>query len=302
MIMKWKTGDTITNTKLSNFNTGSSITEKLKIISIDNNKFSYEMFTGYNSLAKFYTYTNDENDTFTCNKNCDSSNGSLINETVSKRNIYPNAKLLNDIPNSLNWNFGSLPFYYKNEDLNYTNLEQFISLSKGNNNLLSNSSILLSFNYKIDDRKPLFIPQMNNLIIELNKYISLIQWIQMAISIVMISLLLLVCVSTILEENKRTILIFKSLGFNNSKINWLITGNYLIGIILGYALSIVIAISLLKFIEHLLFKLHGTILELNLTLTSAVEMFFITFIIVSFEWILCTNKINRKKPTEIMDE
>ncbi|AOX44354.1 hypothetical protein S100390_v1c10180 [Spiroplasma sp. NBRC 100390] len=80
------------------------------------------------------------------------------------------------------------------------------------------------------------------------------------LTIVIVALILAVLISMVLDENRRTILTLKVLGYPTWKIISIVLGFYLLAIIIGYILSYVIAQLLWSLIANVVFKSTGMLL------------------------------------------
>ncbi|WP_348735790.1 ABC transporter permease [Spiroplasma endosymbiont of Ammophila pubescens] len=80
------------------------------------------------------------------------------------------------------------------------------------------------------------------------------------LTIVIVALILSVLIAMVLDENRRTILTLKVLGYPTWKIIAIVLGFYLFAIVLGYVLSYVIAQLLWNVIAHIVFKSTGMLL------------------------------------------
>lgn len=80
------------------------------------------------------------------------------------------------------------------------------------------------------------------------------------LTIVIVALILSVLIAMVLDENRRTILTLKVLGYPIWKIIAIVLGFYLFAIVLGYVLSYVIAQLLWNVIAHIVFKSTGMLL------------------------------------------
>ncbi|RUO86210.1 ABC transporter permease [Spiroplasma endosymbiont of Megaselia nigra] len=80
------------------------------------------------------------------------------------------------------------------------------------------------------------------------------------LTIVIVALILSVLIAVVLDENRRTILTLKVLGYPTWKIIAIVLGFYLFAIVLGYVLSYVIAQLLWNVIAHIVFKSTGMLL------------------------------------------
>lgn len=80
------------------------------------------------------------------------------------------------------------------------------------------------------------------------------------LTIVIVALILSVLIAMVLDENRRTILTLKVLGYPTWKIITIVLGFYLFAIILGYVLSYVIAQLLWNVIANIVFKSTGMLL------------------------------------------
>ncbi|WP_425379351.1 FtsX-like permease family protein [Spiroplasma endosymbiont of Polydrusus pterygomalis] len=80
------------------------------------------------------------------------------------------------------------------------------------------------------------------------------------LTIIIVALILAVLISMVLDENRRTILTLKVLGYPTWKIIWIVLDFYLLAIIIGYVLSYVIAQLLWNVIANFVFKNTGMLL------------------------------------------
>ncbi len=80
------------------------------------------------------------------------------------------------------------------------------------------------------------------------------------LTIVIVALILSVLIAIVLDENRRTILTLKVLGYPTWKIIAIVLGFYLFAIVLGYVLGYVIAQLLWNVIIHIVFKSTGMLL------------------------------------------
>ncbi len=255
------------------------------------NYYSARIFTGYNNLAKFYVDSNKNYFYNTSSTSTKETHLGLMNETISYDNLYPDAKKLQDILKSKNWNISYIPYYAINNDDNlYDGNATFFEFMENPTNLDTNNALLFSETHDI----PTLVPQLKGTIDDLNDIFNIIQIISIILAFTMIGILLLICVSIIIDENKNIIITLKSLGYTKNEINWWTNGSYLIGIIFGMLNSIWIAYLLLKLLEKILFKKAKMLIVFNISISNLFLIILFAFIILWISWLI-SNKIIYKK-------
>ncbi len=274
---------------------------KLKVVGImKDNTINDNCFTGYGNLAKFFK-TNDGKSYV--NENAINSKTkkliiskqpkyyySLFNEVTSTKNLFPNAKTLTDIWKSNGWNIPFITIY--NSSSNDLNKNYNIM-----NMLLKDS---WNFDGIFTSRSDSFIPQKAGTLNSEEKIISgSIQTITTIVLSSMIFILLIICVSTIIDENKKVILTFKILGYGNGKINWLTVGNYFIGIILSLFFSYFLSGIVLHLISNYLFNSKKIILNFKNNIYSTISIIIPALLIIFISWILCLKRIKKIKLKEL---
>lgn len=102
------------------------------------------------------------------------------------------------------------------------------------------------------------------------------------LTIAIVALILSVLIAMVLDENRRTILILKVLGYPTWKIITIVLGFYLFAIILGYVLSYVIAQLLWNVIANIVFKSTRMLLILSFSsYVVSIATLAIGFILIS---------------------
>ncbi len=280
-----KTGGKLSN--ISNFN--------LKIDGIMNkNVFSNNMYTTYKDLADFYVDNN--------NKSYTENDLGLANNIASYNNLSPNAKSLKDlVPSNVSdayFNINNYPFYSwdaSGYDPSLT-LENF--LTHFGTSVLNDNSIPMFTKY-ISPKN--YITQLNNTVHDINIRLEYAQWINIILSILMISILLLICMAVILDESEQIIATFKAEGYNKHQINWLIIGNYVVGVIFAAILSIVTSIYALKAIQSLLFNKSKILMNLSLNPWISLIIFGLVITVLWISWIICSKMIDKKTLQELFN-
>ncbi|WP_425379972.1 FtsX-like permease family protein [Spiroplasma endosymbiont of Stenodema calcarata] len=116
------------------------------------------------------------------------------------------------------------------------------------------------------------------------------------LTIIIVALILAVLISMVLDENRRTILTLKVLGYPTWKIILIVLGFYLLAIVSGYILSYVIAELLWNLIANVVFKSTGMLLIISLSpyviavATAAIGLILLLVIVVGI-WKIKKNKL-----------
>lgn len=306
IIKNWKIGDIIkkdiNNEPIyiwTNNLTKTNQKIKLKIVGISNNLYSTNLISSYNNIARFYYYKKANYDKKYFNyyyewiKNLDNkSDLSIANLKISNRNLLPNVKTLKDIEignpkKTFNLDtFAIFPSPSPNNKESYsTNLFDLIKSIK-NNFYLKNAT---------------YVPQFINTINNITYNFLIFQWLNLTISFIMITLLLLISISIIISENTKIILVLKSFGYKDIKLSWIFTWNYGVAIIFSLLISIAFSKLILNIINNILIK-RLVFFNLSIPYDGLLQIFAFTILVISVSLYFCFGIIKRKELNYISDE
>lgn len=131
----------------------------------------------------------------------------------------------------------------------------------------------------------------------LNGIISITQ----ALVATLIVIVFVVIVSGIVDENSKTILALRALGYRKRDINFLVIGNYIIGIVIVFVLALLASYAIWGIMVNILFTNLGIIINIPTNWTVPVISFITIMITVILSWIAAISIINRKHISEIME-
>ena len=125
---------------------------------------------------------------------------------------------------------------------------------------------------------------------KVNEQLALLQTLNAAL----IAVLLLVVVVAIIDESTGIILTMKALGYRNAQVNYIVIGNYLIGVIVMFVLAVFVNIGLWVFLSNLIFNLAGILLPIPLGYTNPLICFGIIMLVLLISWVIALAFVKRK--------
>ena len=125
---------------------------------------------------------------------------------------------------------------------------------------------------------------------KVNEQLALLQTLNAAL----IAVLLLVVVVAIIDESTGIILTMKALGYRNAQVNYIVIGNYLIGVVVMFVLAVFVNIGLWVFLSNLIFNLAGILLPIPLGYTNPLICFGIIMLVLLISWVIALAFVKRK--------
>ena len=119
---------------------------------------------------------------------------------------------------------------------------------------------------------------------------------------VIVFVLFLVVISSIIDESIRIILTMRALGHKPRNINFIIIGNYVIGIVIFAVLAYLLSVGIWLGVVQFVFTSFGILLTLPLGLTTPLIIAAIVAVILVIAWAIAKGLIRTKSITQITSE
>ena len=272
---------------------------KLHVIGIlPKNIYGKYFLTSYQELARFFLDVNHHsfesyliNDPF-----------GLDNQVLSNLNTFPKIKDIVNIGKNFNktlFNTYYLPLY-NGSVKSYFQPQPLPLLLFLENLKTAHFSPQFPINLNKTVNNVIYVPQIKNEVNEIDADLFLIQRIQLVFVFFMIGLLLVTCMSVIIEENLHIIAVLKANGYKGYQINWLIVGNYFFAVLLAAILSLFFAHFLLMFVNYLIYTLTTFLLPLSINLKYYALILGFSFLTILSCFLITMRIINKKQVTEIL--
>ncbi|WP_425380064.1 FtsX-like permease family protein [Spiroplasma endosymbiont of Stenodema calcarata] len=116
-----------------------------------------------------------------------------------------------------------------------------------------------------------------------------------------ILILLVVVVMVIIDELIPIILTMKAIGYNNRKINFVVMGSYVIGIIITFIVAWIVSILIWQGMGVLIYNLYKIVLNIPIDIKGPLIALTIITIILLTSWFTAMNSIKKRRVTEITD-
>ncbi|XRZ22512.1 FtsX-like permease family protein [Spiroplasma endosymbiont of Glossina fuscipes fuscipes] len=114
-----------------------------------------------------------------------------------------------------------------------------------------------------------------------------------------ILILLLVVVMVIIDELIPIILTMKAIGYNNGKINFVVMGSYVIGVVITFIVAWIASKLIWQGIGVLICSLFKIVLNIPIDIKGTLIALAIITIILLTSWFVAMNSIKKRRVTEI---
>ncbi|WHQ37136.1 ABC transporter permease [Spiroplasma sp. SV19] len=114
-----------------------------------------------------------------------------------------------------------------------------------------------------------------------------------------ILILLVVVVMVIIDELIPIILTMKAIGYNNRKINFVVMGSYVIGVVVAFIMAWFASILIWQGLGILIYKLFKIVLNIPIDIKGPLIALVIITIILLTSWFMAMNSIKKRRVTEI---
>lgn len=123
---------------------------------------------------------------------------------------------------------------------------------------------------------------------------------QILISIVIL-IILVVITTSIIDEAIQVLLTMRAIGYKSGQINFIVIGNYIIGILLSFIFAYFISFGVWTIINSIIFNLSGIVLPLPISWLIPVITGGTIAGIVAISWAITLNMVSHKKLSNLTD-
>lgn len=116
-----------------------------------------------------------------------------------------------------------------------------------------------------------------------------------------IFIILVVIVSTIIDEALQVLLTMRALGYKPGQINFIVIGNYILGIILFFIVAYIVSIFAWSVIIDLIFNTFGFLLAAPSNAVTPLTAAAIVVVVLSAAWWISMQFVKRRRLTELME-
>ncbi|AGM24606.1 ABC transporter permease [Spiroplasma chrysopicola] len=114
-------------------------------------------------------------------------------------------------------------------------------------------------------------------------------------------ILLVVIVMVVIDEVAPIILTLKAIGYKNAKINFVVIGNYVFGIIIAFIFAWLGSVLIWQMVGIIVYKFFATPLNIPIDFTGPLIALAIVSVILFASWILAMHSIKNRPVTQITE-